>query len=83
VVKPAARREVVRQWRHHFRLSQRRACGLVGMHRSTCRYTTRRPEDAELVARLRRHAAERPRYGYRRLHVLVRREGLEVNHKRV
>ena len=74
---------MVQQWRRHLGLSQRRACGLVGMHRSTCRYTVRRGDDAELVGRLRHHAAERPRYGYRRLHVLVRREGLEVNHKRV
>ena len=82
-MKPAARREVVRHWRDDLGLSQRRACGLVGIYRSTFRYTPRRPRDGELRQRLREQAAQRPRYGYRRLHVLLRREGLDVNHKRI
>ena len=82
-MKPAARREVVRHWRDDLGLSQRRACGLVGIYRSTFRYTPQRPRDGELRQRLREQAAQRPRYGYRRLHVLLRREGLDVNHKRI
>ena len=82
MVKPAARREVVRHWRDHPGLSQRRACGLLGMHRSTLRYCIRRRMDAELREHLRAHAERRPRFGYRRLHVLLRREGFPVNHKR-
>jgi putative transposase len=59
-----------------------RACGLVGISRSLYRYQ-RRPEPAELVARLRELAAVKRRYGYRRLHVLLKREGFAVNRKRV
>lgn len=65
-------------------LSQRRACRLVGMARTSCRYQARRPgQQEELTARLRALAGERRRFGYRRLTVLLRREGWTVNHKRV
>ena len=65
-------------------LSERRACRLVGMARTSCRYELRRPGQQEkLRARLRALAGERRRFGYRRLTVLLRREGWTVNHKRV
>ena len=62
-------------------MSERRACGLLELERSTARYTCRRRDDTHLRARLRELAAEKRRYGYRRLHVLLRREGMRVNHK--
>lgn len=62
-------------------LSERRACGLVSIGRSTARYAARRRDDAPIRARLCVLAGEKPRYGYRRLHVLLRREGVLVNHK--
>ena len=65
-------------------LSERRACRLVGMARTSCRYEPRRQGQQEkLKARLRTLAGERRRFGYRRLTVLLRREGWTVNHKRV
>ena len=64
-------------------LSQRRACGLMEMHRATCRYRRRRPEEGGLRVRLRELAEVRRRFGYRRLQVLLQREGWQVNHKRV
>ena len=64
-------------------LSERRACGLVGTHRSSCRYAVRRLEPAGLRDRLQGLAQERRRFGYRRLTVLLRREGWTVNPKRV
>src|SRR4051812_17407570 len=65
-------------------LSERRACRLVGIGRSTLRYRSRsRPEEDSLRRRLRELAVVRPRFGYRRLHVLLRREGVIVNHKRI
>jgi len=64
-------------------LSERRACELVGIERSSYRYAFRRPEAAGLRERLRELAQERRRFGYRRLTVLLRREGWAVNHKRV
>jgi len=64
-------------------LSERRACTLVGMKRSSCRYGVRREELPGLRGRLRALAQERRRFGYRRLTVLLRRQGWAVNHKRV
>ena len=64
-------------------VSERRACGLVGIGRSSARYRTRRSGDQELRERLREMAGERRRFGYRRLHWWLRREGEVVNHKRV
>lgn len=64
-------------------LSERRACGLTRVHRSTKRYRSRRDGQQSLRTRIRELAAEHPRYGYRRLWVLLRREGVVVNHKRV
>lgn len=65
-----------------FEASQRHACELMGIPRSTCRYESRRNDD-DLKQRLIALAGEKPRYGYRRLHVLLRRDGVRVNHKRV
>jgi putative transposase len=62
--------------------SQRRVCGLMAIAVSSYRYCTRR-SDESLRERLVRLAREKPRYGYRRLQVLVEREGERVNHKRL
>ena len=64
-------------------MSERRACRVMGVDRSSVRYRARRPNDAELRTRLRELAHERRRFGYRRLHALLRREGHLVNRKRV
>lgn len=63
--------------------SQRRACGLVGIDPRVYRYRSSRPDDAELRGRLRELAAERRRFGYRRLHLLLKREGIAVNWKKL
>ena len=63
--------------------SERRACELAGMGRSSYRYRGRGPDDRDLRERLRNWAFERRRFGYRRLTVMLRREGWAVNHKRV
>jgi putative transposase len=65
------------------RYSQRRACALFGMAPKVFRYTQRRSDDAALRMRLRALAAERRRFGYRRLHILLRREGIRLNHKKL
>jgi putative transposase len=83
-MRPAVRRAMVQRVQAHYGLSERRACRLVGIGRSTLRYRSRpRPEEESLKRRLRELAAARPRFGYRRLHVLLRREGVTVNHKRI
>ena len=66
-----------------FGLSERRACRLAGMARSTCQYRAHRDLAIALRERLRALAEQRRRFGYRRLTILLRREGLRVNHKRV
>jgi putative transposase len=63
--------------------SQRRACRLVGVEPKTYRYRSRRNGDDPLRRRLQELAAERRRFGYRRLLILRRREGLLANHKRL
>jgi putative transposase len=64
-------------------LSQRRACELVGLDRSTLRYQCRRPDDSAIRQRLRELAAERRRFGYRRLGWMLEREGHTLNHKKL
>jgi putative transposase len=66
-----------------YRRSERRACQLAGMSRSSCRYAARPRADEGLRKRLRELAGERRRFGYRRLTILLRREGWAVNHKQV
>jgi putative transposase len=64
-------------------LSQRHACRLVGLDRSTLRYQRKRPDDATVRQRLRALAAERRRFGYRRLGWMLAREGHAMNHKKL
>ena len=66
-----------------FKASERRACGVLGVSRSSMRYKSRADAQIPLRIRLKDLAAARVRWGYRRLHVLLRREGWRVNHKRV
>ena len=82
MVTPAARREAVAHLRSNFDVSERRACGELGADRSSVRYCARRPGDEAVRKRLRELAAVRRRFGYRRLPMLIRREGLIINHKK-
>jgi putative transposase len=72
----------VRRLQQRFAVSERRAAHLIGISRTTARYQGQRHADAAILDRLRILAAERPRFGYRRLHVLLQREGHRINHKR-
>jgi putative transposase len=64
------------------RLGVTRACGLIGISRSLYGYESQRKDDGQLKERLCELAVQKRRYGYRRLHVLLRRDGWDVNHKR-
>jgi transposase InsO family protein len=75
MVGPAAKRAAVAHLEAEMGLSERRACSIVCADRKMIRYCSRRPPDIELRARLRELANERRRFGYRRLFVLLRREG--------
>jgi transposase InsO family protein len=75
MVGPAARREAVVHLQAVMSLSERRACSIVGADRKMVRYRSCRPPETELRDRLRELANERRRFGYRRLFILLRREG--------
>lgn len=82
-MKPGRRKVVVKRLQAAYRVSERRTCQALGFPRSTQRYQSVRDDRAELRIRLRDLAASRVRYGYRRLHILLKREGWQVNHKLV
>lgn len=63
--------------------TQRRACRLVGLHPKTYRYVPNRPGDEELRSRLRELASQRRRFGYRRLGLMLKRQGIKLNAKKL
>ena len=83
MVKPSRRRDMIRYWETHYEVSERRACALAKCSRSLYRYESRLDPRTELRGRIREIAHTRVRYGYRRVHVLLGREGWNVNHKLV
>ncbi len=83
MVTPAAKRQAVAHLVAGHEMSERRACRVIGCCRMTMRYEIVRQDDPVLRERLKELAKARRRFGYRRLHVFLRREGHEVNHKRL
>ena len=63
--------------------SQRRACGLVGLHPKTYRYASKRSGDEGLRRQLRELASQRRRFGYRRLGLMLERQGIKLNRKKL
>lgn len=82
MVSVAARREVV-EFIKTKDISERRSCRLVSLNRKSCRYQHKHKANHSLVERVRELAMEHPRFGYRRIHALVKREGFDVNLKRI
>lgn len=82
MVSPQAKRQAVGILTAERGLGVTRACGLVGISRSLYRYRSCRSPALELKGRIAELAAQKRRYGYRRIQVLLRREGWSVNHKR-
>jgi putative transposase len=83
MVRPTARRLAVGHTKELFKCSERRACKALSVGRSSVRYKTQRIVSPALVADLKQVAMERPRFGYRRLHVMLKRKGWKVNRKLV
>jgi putative transposase len=83
VVKPVVKRQVVDYAREEHGLSTVRACRLIEISRSTFYYNAMLPNDAPLRKALKDVAAKRRRWGYRRLMVILQREGFFDNHKRI
>ena len=83
MVTPAAHREAAAYLQSVHEMSERRACRVIGIDRTSVRYQATRADDGDLHERIKTLASERRRFGYRRLHILLRREGHVVNKKRV
>jgi putative transposase len=83
VVTPSCRRDVVTHLQTAYKVSERRACRAMSFSRASQRYASVATPQDELRQRLKELAQTRVRYGYRRLHVLLRREGWTVNAKRI
>lgn len=80
---PAARKAAVTEAQNVHGISERRACMIIGADRSSIRYRHQRGEDNGVRERLKALAAERRRFGWRRLKVLLEREGIRMNHKKL
>jgi putative transposase len=83
MVSPAQRRAVVAWATNTYRVAERRACRALMIQRSSVRYQSVKPPDTAIRRRLHELAVARPSYGMRRLHVLLRRDGLRINLKKV
>ena len=81
-MRPDRVRQLVGYLQASYRISERRACDVFAINRSTHRYKSGCPDHAGLKLRIKELAATRVRYGYRRVHLLLRREGWQINHKR-
>lgn len=84
MVSPQAKRKAAKNLQEERKISERRSCELVGLRRSVARYQPiRDAEEQELIEKIKKIAFERRRFGYRRIHLLLKREGKIVNHKRI
>lgn len=83
MVTPAVKRAAVAHAGQTHDVSERRACAILGVDRSMVRYQSRRPDDRAIRERLRALAHERRRFGFRRLGILLRREGIVMNRKKL
>jgi putative transposase len=82
MVTPAAKREAVAHLQALLDVSERRACRVIAVDRTSVRYRSRRADDSDLREKLRVLAHQRRRFGYRRLHILLRRDGVLINRKK-
>ncbi len=82
MVSPQAKRLAIEMLQLKHFMSQRRACKLVGLNRSVARYKFEK-DQTMLLEKIKKIAFERRRFGYRRIHLLLKKSGEQVNHKRV
>ena len=83
MVTPDARRDAVVHVCQEHGVSQRRACKVLAADRSSVRYKSIRPDDAYLRDAIKKMAAERRRFGYRRIHIMLLRQGVIMNQKKL
>jgi putative transposase len=83
MVTPDAKRDAVAHVCQEYAVSQRRACVVLSIDRSSVRYRRRRPDDAHIREAMKQVASERRRFGYRRIHVMLERQGIIMNLKKL
>ncbi len=83
MVTPAERRKAVGHLCDQHGVSQRRACDVLEVDRSSVRYRSIRPDDADVRKAMKEVAAERRRFGYRRIHIMLERQGIYMNQKKL
>ena len=83
MVTPDEKRDAVAHVCKEHGMSQRRACDVLGVDRSSVRYQSKRADDAGLREAMKRIALERRRFGYRRIHVMLQRQGIVMNLKKL
>jgi putative transposase len=83
MVTPEAKRKAVAHACCEHGVSQRRACDVLQVDRSSIRYQSKRSDDSDLRAAIGKVATERRRFGYRRIHIMLERDGVLVNHKKL
>lgn len=83
MVTPDARRDAVAHLCSGHGVSQRRACKVLNVDRSSARYRSIRPDDRDLREAMRQVAGERRRFGYRRIHIMLERQGIVMNQKKL
>ena len=83
MVTPVGKRKAVVHLMEVHQVSQRRACDVLQVDRSSVRYQSRRSDDADLRDAIKRVSRARRRFGCRRVHVMIAREGFVANHKKV
>lgn len=79
MVTPVEKRKAVAHLCDQHGMSQRRACNVLAVDRSSMRYRSTRPDDADLRKAMKEVAAERRRFGYRRIHIMLERQGIYMN----
>jgi len=82
MVGPAHRRDAVGWAQAAYQISERRACHALLVHRALVRYQSIKPDDAPVRRRLHELALARPSFGLKRLHIMLRRDGLPIIHKK-
>jgi len=83
MVTPDAKRKAVAHACEAHGVSQRRACHALNIHRSMVRYASTRPDDALLREAMKAVASQRRRFGYRRIHIMLDRQGIVMNQKKL
>jgi putative transposase len=83
VVNPQMQKTAVEYILKRYKMSELHSCGLIGIHKSTYRYKSKKKLDKNLRKKIKKIAYKYTRYGYRRIYAVIRNKGLKINHKKI